>query len=366
MGVLSPGVHWAGPDGYMHSTGRGPAWAPFTTGVTKPVPRRYAVDGSVITTDEAGRRYTPNVGWTPGTVLTAWTGSNTISTTQTISGKRFTGEVKITSGHVTFIDCELVGPPSIASPSTAAWCVRTTNASAAATFTRCTIRPQIQGELVNCLAGYNLVTERCDIQGGIDGVEVQGGTLNSDGAGGYWSWQDTGSFIGWQSIYSPAPNNPFDPVWTHSDSFQLLDGRVRMRGTWCNGVADPLRYNVSATLTDGSPNPHYRPGGRQVNSACMIKNDSGNPVWVDIQYCWMGGGEASVNCANNVDGTDLLGNFGVIKNNVFAGDHAWLTEHGLPGLIMPGSSTCDTGDGTAEANRYADGTVLVPKRWSNT
>ena len=212
----------------------------------------------------------------------------TYSTPQVVWNTRFEDWVSVTSPGVIFINCEGVGP--LANPTASRGVFHASNAAAAPTFIRCTVRPRQPHRLLSGIYGHHATTIACNISGVVDGFGISNGT--SDGG-----WRDYGSWI--HDLFWFAPDPAHSDGHTHNDCIQFHT-TARNNQFYGTRLTATIDQSISAL------------GAPPLALSCVMANVS-NPADVLFDRVWAENGDSLYNFGPTLTGT---GNGFVIRNGV--------------------------------------------------
>jgi len=279
-----------------------------------------------------------NVGYVAGTTFTIVNGNQTYSTdNQVIENRRFTGKVSVTGKNITFRNCWFNAA------STNSNTVQVTNTNAQnIMFDRCTFRPSSFSSTINCVFGHDFTLYRCDVSGGVDGVDVYrsstGGALNVSILGtwihdlGYWS-----------------PDSSHADNQSHNDLIQIHYGGTDLHIMGCrlDGTADPTVGNANEPSVDDANGTHlsgnkYYPlmTAMSVVMASPVSTTAGLTNFI-FEQNWADGGQVMINWPRS-DGTNIQ----IINNrwghNTLLGDTYTILAQAAQPMTITGNYYEDT------------------------
>lgn len=273
-----------------------------------------------------------------------YSGPTTITTAdQTFTRVKFTDLIIANAANLTFDQCLFLGPAT--TPSTDKGLLATGASASNVLVQDSTLRPQAPGEHVNGLRGsIGMTVLRCDISHVVDGIDWLNGT-----------WTIKGNYVHDMAYYSPST--------THSDNQTHCDCLAISGGT--GGAVIGNNFQAFADLSISANALGLLGPQNQVNSAIMITPDVALMTDLTIDDNWADGGQYSVNVADGTAGT--IGDIGEMLRNKFGRLQAHQGSGGdtTYTIVLTDTCTCDTGDGTADQNVYADNGHAVTVRRTN-
>ena len=308
----------------------------------------------VIEVDEPNATTT---GVLPGTTLTTHPGDYVITTPgTTISDQEIFGTVYIRAANVTINNCKIRG-------SSNHHVIDATNAACInAVITNCEIFTDYPNNSPNGIQGQNFTIQFCNIYGTVDGINIAGNATNLNVVAKQ-------NYI--HDLCYITPDSNHSDNQTHNDAIQIQGGLgpLLIQGNSIHGSYSQTvgtigslpdrgtgditngRYNWAALtciqFTDNPTNVYTASTGNNVR------------VWGN----WMYGGKRALNAgsANNTD----IGSWWRNKFDDTQGERGGGSLAAKAGYTasMDATTTCDTGEGTSNANIYmSDGSEITVRR----
>jgi hypothetical protein len=280
-----------------------------------------------------------NTGYAVGTNFTVTNGNVTFSTNnQLIENRHFTGIVTVTGKNITFRNCWFNGPTGYSG------LVMLNNANTEnIVMERCTMRPSTFSTKINCVSGHSFTLRRCNISGGVDGVDIYrsstGGVLNAKLYGNYI--HDLAYF---------TPDSAHSDNQTHSDIIQIHYGgsNIDIYGNNLEGSIDPTIGSANQAPTFDQ-NGVVQSGNKNYPEMVCLSVLMASPISttagltnVNFEKNWTGKGVVVINWPRS-DATNV-----VIKDNrwtrgMLLGDDYTILAKAAQPMTITGNYYEDTG-----------------------
>jgi len=287
---------------------------------------------------DAGKPSAQNTGVPAGVTLTPHYGDIIVTEDGTVlDALDIQGRVIVRAANVTIRRCRIRGKQT--QPEPTEWIALVTAISSSCTnllVEDCEIAPTYPSQGTNGIQGYRFTSRRNNIHDVVDGL----GMMGVEGC------RSESDYIHDLSYFSPDPNHSDNQ--THNDCIQF---HANASPHWGNHVVVGSflgAYVSTSSGTGNSPVPQAL--------SCLMINES---VSLTVTDNWMEGGYYPVNGGDSDNaGLDL----GTFLRNRFDGARNDAPDFDVSppfSLVFKTGSTVVTGAGTADANRFYDGTEVL-------
>lgn len=286
-----------------------------------------------------------NTGARDPSVLTRFDGNITTSGNgEVIRNLDVYGRITVNHADVLIENCIVRGAPT---PTAGDACILATSGSVQRlVIERVSCFPQASRPYMDGIRGHDFTARRVWVRDVVDGFGVFNTVAPDPHQIGV---RVEGCYVERHAYFSPDANQPTDNQ-SHNDSVQLQSGLgMVIVGSAFHGVFGPAGTHapsVFGTSPSGWPN---------VSFAWVLLSANAGPVGnLTVTDNWVYGYYLPMNVGGGGSGVNL----GTWHRNRFDG------QHGIGGspLSKRGDQTADFGFGTANTNRYIDGTPITTAR----